>query len=343
VAFSGDGERVFAWDAGKTVRAWAVKDGQPADVSDPPPVTPSPTAVSPDGRLRAEVRLNNSLVLVDTKSPALEWDRAERLALAPHNRVQWHQEQAAQAEKDKEWFAAAFHLGRLRLDRPDDPSLVQRLAHSLAKQGRWHSLVSLLTEVRNLSPSLTLTFQLAVAQASAGDAAGYRRTCRELVSQSGPEADRDFATLLVGAVPANVGSLALSARMSADLNPVARVRSAAVRVCLLQPDMAESVPQFPSMTERVHPLWRGAGLCRLKRHDESAGLLEPLQQQFALARLFMALVEIGRGQPDRARAALDKAWKSPPSQWDWEVQQEFELLRRQAENLLTPPRMDKLP
>ena len=56
-----------------------------------------------------------------------------------------------------------------------------------------------------------------------------------------------------------------------------------------------------------------------------------------------ALPGVGRGNLDQARQALDKAGKTAPTNWPWESQQEFELLRREVENLITPPRMDPLP
>jgi hypothetical protein len=43
----------------------------------------------------------------------------------------YHTEQAALAEKEKQWFAAAFHLQRLLLDAPDDASLKRRRDEAL--------------------------------------------------------------------------------------------------------------------------------------------------------------------------------------------------------------------
>jgi hypothetical protein len=42
-------------------------------------------------------------------------------------------EQAALAEKEKQWFAVAFHLGRLLLDSPDDGELKRRRDEALSR------------------------------------------------------------------------------------------------------------------------------------------------------------------------------------------------------------------
>ena len=46
-------------------------------------------------------------------------------------RKRYHGEQAALAEKEKQWFAAAFHLGRLLFDAPDDADLKRRREQAL--------------------------------------------------------------------------------------------------------------------------------------------------------------------------------------------------------------------
>jgi WD40 repeat protein len=135
LAFSPDGERVFGWNAGGTVSAWTVNGGQPADSADPPPRPANVQATSPDGSVRAEAR-NNVVVLLDLANYDPQRELAERMALEGVNRPYWHQQQAAQAEKDKEWFAAAFHLGQLLKDRPDDADLKRRRDAALGKLGR---------------------------------------------------------------------------------------------------------------------------------------------------------------------------------------------------------------
>jgi hypothetical protein len=133
--FSRDGERVFGWDrGGSNVRAWTVKDGQPTDPATAPPRSSNTDVTSPDGSLRAEAR-GNVVVLLDLVNYDPRRDLDERRALDAVNRPYWHQQQAAQAEKDQEWFAAAFHLGRLLKDRPFDLDLHLRRLDALGKHG----------------------------------------------------------------------------------------------------------------------------------------------------------------------------------------------------------------
>jgi hypothetical protein len=130
VGFSADGRRVFGQDGGGTVLAWSVADGQPTDPGEPPTIPACPTSVSPDGTVRAEVS-GSAVWLVDLDA-ALR-DRDDRLAVEARNRPWRHQRQAAQAEKDHDWFAAAFHLGRLLKDNPGDANLLRRRDLALEK------------------------------------------------------------------------------------------------------------------------------------------------------------------------------------------------------------------
>jgi WD40 repeat protein len=131
VAFSPDGQRVFAWDSDGKVLAWTVADGQLAEPINHPPLPLSgPLVTSPDGSLRSESR-GYGIVLIDID--AERRDREERQTLEAVNRVWWYQQQAALAEEDGEWFAAAFHLGQLLKDQPDDVLLKQRLELALDK------------------------------------------------------------------------------------------------------------------------------------------------------------------------------------------------------------------
>jgi WD40 repeat protein/tRNA A-37 threonylcarbamoyl transferase component Bud32 len=124
VCFSPAGQRVFAWDEEGNLRAWTVPDGQPAEPANPPDRPSTPDALSPDGAHRALAH-GHDVLLIDTAEYARRnaWtppDRAERL--------RYHGEQAHQAEGQKQWFAAAFHLGQMLRDQPDDADLTRRRA-----------------------------------------------------------------------------------------------------------------------------------------------------------------------------------------------------------------------
>jgi WD40 repeat protein len=344
LAFSPDGQRVFGWDAGGNVRAWTTKDGQPTDAANPPPCPSGKQVTSPDGSCRAEER-NNVIALIERAHPDPQGENAERMILDATNRIHWHQKQAVEAERGKQWFAGGFHLRQLRRYRPNDVEVIQRFAGVMAKQDRWDLARAHLTEACKLSADPGLTFQLAIVQLSAGDEAGYWQSCQELLRRSGPEADTGLAALLIGHTPDNIGSLALAARLTAGPSPLDlnQVRGMALQACLLKPDGPDVIERILPMAERAGPGYRAAALCRLKRYDEAATVLRSIQQPTPLARLFVALTEAHRGRREQARRALDAAVKADRSAWSWEYQQEFDLLRREVEDLLTPPRMDKLP
>jgi hypothetical protein len=123
VAFSPDGKRVFAWDLTGKVLAWTVADGKPAATAGAPPLPPPGSATSPDGRLLARPDWPH-VAVIDLLRPApagSPWPLPNR-----EERQRYHAEQAARAEKDRQHFAAAFHLGRLLLDDPGNADLKRR-------------------------------------------------------------------------------------------------------------------------------------------------------------------------------------------------------------------------
>jgi hypothetical protein len=127
-AFSSDGKRIFFWDDRAKVLARSAADGTPAEPNDPPPVPPIDGAArSADGFLHAVPR-GDTIRVTDARRPraANAWplpDAAERR--------RYHTEQCALAEKEKQWFAATFHVGRLLLDAPDDVELKRRRDEAL--------------------------------------------------------------------------------------------------------------------------------------------------------------------------------------------------------------------
>jgi hypothetical protein len=123
VAFSLDGNRLFAWDAAKKVLAWTVADGKPVEAKDMPVIPPPGSARSPDARLVAKPD-GLRVAVIDLLRPAPTGDPWPLPDLAERKR--YHGEKAALAEKEKQWFAAAFHLGRLLLDSPNDADLKRR-------------------------------------------------------------------------------------------------------------------------------------------------------------------------------------------------------------------------
>jgi hypothetical protein len=131
VAFSPDGRRLFTWDGRGEMRAWSAEDGKPVPADNPPPRPNSGfAALSPDGRLFA---LRGYLTLQDVR--IINRLRAAPLWPLPDaaERKHYHSEQARLAEQQQQWFAAAFHLGRLLLDEPNNAEWQQRRQQALKK------------------------------------------------------------------------------------------------------------------------------------------------------------------------------------------------------------------
>ena len=128
VAFSPDGKRIFAWDQQGKVLAWSAIDGQSVEPRDPPQKPNSTSARSPDGHLVAKPN-GSAVTVTDPRKPAPTGDPRPLPTLAERKR--YHGAKAALAEKHQQWFAAAFHLGRLLLDSPDDADLKHRREQAL--------------------------------------------------------------------------------------------------------------------------------------------------------------------------------------------------------------------
>jgi WD40 repeat protein len=126
VAWSADGKHLFAWDQLGKVLAWSIETGQLAEDIDTPAQPPPGPATSPDGAFRAEPR-GAQVVIIDTRLPEpTDWplpDAAER--------KRYHTAQAILAEQQREWFAFAFHVGRLLLDDPGNADLQRRRDEAL--------------------------------------------------------------------------------------------------------------------------------------------------------------------------------------------------------------------
>ena len=85
-------------------------------------------AISPDGFLHAEPD-GNAVKVTDKRLVNPDANIWPLPTLA--ERSEYHSEQAALAEKDKQHFALAFHVGRLLLDAPDDAVLKRRRDQAL--------------------------------------------------------------------------------------------------------------------------------------------------------------------------------------------------------------------
>jgi hypothetical protein len=128
VAVSPDGTRLAtaSWD--ETARVWDAATGKELAVLRGQEGAFEVVAFSPDG---------SRLAAASVKGTARLWTVRESAEDREKRRRVWRDQQAAEAEASGRWFAAAFHLGWMIRERPDDPSLYARRVRAGAHLGRW--------------------------------------------------------------------------------------------------------------------------------------------------------------------------------------------------------------
>jgi dipeptidyl aminopeptidase/acylaminoacyl peptidase len=144
VAFSPDGRRLATASEDHTARLWDAESGKPLAVLRGHAGEVVSVAFSPDGRRLATASQDQTARLwIARESPEeLEKRLAEQHRLDREQQDLWHTKQAADAEKSGQWFAAAFHLGRLIDADPASPSLYARRGTAYALQGQWARAVA---------------------------------------------------------------------------------------------------------------------------------------------------------------------------------------------------------
>jgi WD40 repeat protein/tetratricopeptide (TPR) repeat protein len=111
----------------------------------------------PFAKVEREERTNDGRRLLEWRrgwvieAPPGKAERLRRRALALADPA-WHRELAVKAERDGEWFAAAFHLGRLLQSSPDDPELRGRRARALIELRQWPQANADAGEALRLNP-----------------------------------------------------------------------------------------------------------------------------------------------------------------------------------------------
>lgn len=132
VAWSPDGQQAYAWDEAGKVLCWDARTGKPFEAEFSPTQAAPSAAKSPDGRFMATLD-NVKVQVIDLLGPS-STDSSPWTFPDAIDRKDYHVRQADLAEIEKNDFAAAFHVGRLLLDDPDNIDLKNRLKQAIKNQ-----------------------------------------------------------------------------------------------------------------------------------------------------------------------------------------------------------------
>ena len=183
VCFSADGKRIASKDATGKQIVWDLATGKPLAGVAEPFFSPSPR--SPDGRSFALVE-GNVIRLHRLPSGKPDGPAAYRWWIDPDYR--WHAEQAQQSQQAGDWFAAAFHLGRLLPSRPWDAGLRARRAYALSRLGRTAEAASHALQAVLLDPCMS------PGRSTPTPPAGDRPRLRQRTGQRRPPTSRSQRT-----------------------------------------------------------------------------------------------------------------------------------------------------
>jgi WD40 repeat protein len=133
VAFSPDGGRVATASDDGTARLWDPASAKQLAVLQGHTDRVVSVEFSPDGGRVATASEDGTARLWIARESPEDQEKRQRF---------WREQQAAQAEKVRRWFAAAFHLTRLIDAEPADPMLYARRCQAYAHQGQWSKAVA---------------------------------------------------------------------------------------------------------------------------------------------------------------------------------------------------------
>jgi WD40 repeat protein/serine/threonine protein kinase/tetratricopeptide (TPR) repeat protein len=337
LAFSPDGRTLWSEDRKGNVKAWDLESGEEEAVRERPRFAGGPGfSYSPDGRHFALAR--GDVLVVET--PSSEEYTYRRRISAPD--PSWHQFEAGDAERARQWFAVVFHLDWLARNGRADPDLYQRCGRAQAEREQWAQASQDFARVVREAPDRVAAWHnLALAYLGAGDVDAYRRTCADLLTQVRQTSDPSLATALLSSAPGDfLGAIALVDVTQQAAWQRLRERRLALRAWTLRADEGADPAGVLSLASPWDPVTRGAVLHRLGQDAEAAELLRVSTGLTGL--LYLALAEHARGRREEAREALGQAVRQVEAastegrRVPWEERFEDGLLRREAEALVQP-------
>jgi hypothetical protein len=125
VAYSPDGRRIATAGADRTVKVWDAATGQELLTLRGHSDDVAGLAYSPDGRRLASASYDRTVKVWNGTPVTPAW-QTERLALADRHWPVWQRQEAEDCERQKQWFAALWHLDQLLARDPADGALRAR-------------------------------------------------------------------------------------------------------------------------------------------------------------------------------------------------------------------------
>jgi WD40 repeat protein/tRNA A-37 threonylcarbamoyl transferase component Bud32/tetratricopeptide (TPR) repeat protein len=247
----------------------------------------------------------------------------------------WHEREAVAAEKDKDWFAARWHLDRLIAARPKEWQLYRRRAIAHAERDEWPAAAADFDQALRLRPWDGKGDEEYASLASAGalvylalnQPTGYRERCARLLKQ------------LAG-------------------TDNAQAANSVAWTCAVAPDALTSYSALLDLAQRTlgpaekNPDYRNTWGVVLLRAGDAAGAMRRLNESIALQAagragpfdwLPLALAYHRLGKDDKARGFMEQAarWMDSEGRMatlTWDQRLALRLLRQEAEQ---PLRQDK--
>jgi tetratricopeptide (TPR) repeat protein len=326
-AFSADGRRVVTASHDQTARVWDAATGQPLapplqhqhevwHAAFSPDgrrvVTVGPTTarvwdLSPDERPTADLVLraqllrgqrmdqHGALVPMTTLESHAAWEALRTrypadFTVSPEQALAWHRREVEACLRERNAPAELFHLDALIQADPADGSSYARRGQAYARLKQWDKCAADLGKGMQLGKSEGwVAGAHALALVAAGDIAGHRRACADLLQRSGQTDDPQLANDVAWVCVRVAGAVS---------DPVPPLKLA-----------EKAVAAEPKDYHYLNTL--GAALYRAARFQESIEKLEQAMKiadgQGAAETLFLAMAHQRLGHADEAKQWLTKA------------------------------------